>query len=49
MQIFFWKILWINRLNINPTKWSNTQTIRLEKPTSFLIVFDHFVGWRLMD
>ena len=33
-----------NPLSAGPTKWSNTQTIRRQKPTSCLIVFDHFVG-----
>ena len=33
----------INPLSANPTKWSNTQTIRRQKPTNGLSVFDHFV------
>ena len=34
----------INPLSANPTKWSNTQTIRRQKPTNCLSVFDDFVG-----
>ena len=32
-------------LSANPTKWSNTlKTIRRQKPTNCLSVFDHFAG-----
>ena len=33
----------INPLSTNPTKWSNTPTIRRQMPTNCLSVFDHFV------
>ena len=34
-----------NLLSANPTEWSNTRkTIRLQKPTNCLSVFDYFVG-----
>ena len=33
-----------NSLSTNPTKWSNTQTIRWLLPTNCLGVFDHVVG-----
>ena len=37
-----------NSLSANSTKWSNTlTTIRWQKPTSCLSVFDHFVGLAL--
>ena len=38
----------INPLSANPTKWSNTLKQFVGKlPTSFLSVFDHFVGLTL--
>ena len=46
----------INPLSANPTKWSNiskqfvgisTQTIRRQKPTNCLSVFEHFAGLAL--
>ena len=39
--------LQLNHLSANPTKWSNTQTIRRQQPTNCLSVFDHFVGLAL--
>ena len=35
---------WVNPLNANPTKWSNTLK---HLPTSCLSVFDHFLGLML--
>ena len=37
----------LSPLNANPTKWSNTQTIRQLLSTNCLSVFDHFVGLAL--
>ena len=37
----------VNHLSVNPTKWSNTQTVRRLLPTNCLNVFDHFVGLAL--
>ena len=36
-----------NPLSANPSKWSNTQTIRRQQPTNYLSLFDHFVGLAL--
>ena len=55
MRIFFlsqgktrkgiWKTKRFNPLIVNPTKWSNTLKQFVGKmPTSYLSVFDHFVG-----
>ena len=38
----------INSLSANPTKWSNTQTIRRLLPKNRLSVFDNFVGLALI-
>ena len=50
-DIFFsrtFDLLLLNPLSANPTKWSNTlKTIRRQKPTNCLSVFDHFVGLAL--
>ena len=37
----------LSPLNANPTKWSNTQTIRQLLSTNCLSVFDHFIGLAL--
>ena len=37
----------INPLSANPTKWSNTETIRRLLPTNRMSVFDHFMGLAL--
>ena len=40
-------MVWNKLLSTNPTKLSNTQTIRRQQPTNGLRVFDHFVGLAL--
>ena len=44
-SFYGYRLFAINPLSANPTKWSNTlkQTIRRQKPTNCLSVFDHFV------
>ena len=44
---FFLPVVSINPLSANPTKCSNTQTIRRLLPTNCFSVFDHFVGLAL--
>ena len=41
------KYFGLTPLNANPTKWSDTQTIRQQQPTNCLSAFDHFVGLAL--
>ena len=36
-------------LSPNPTKWSNTQTVRRKQPTNCLSVSDHFVVLALKE
>ena len=46
----FWRLdLWVkfNPLNVNCTKWPNTQIIRRKKNDESFSVFDHFVGLAL--
>ena len=44
MKVLILKAHVANPLSVNPTKWSNTQTIRWQQPTNCLSVFDHFAG-----
>ena len=41
------RMLWVNPLSANPTKWSNTKTIRRLKSANCFSVYDHFVGLAL--
>ena len=45
LDVFIWNYMKIlNPFSANPTKWSNTQTIRRQQPANCFSVFDHFVG-----
>ena len=44
LRFLILSLIEFNPLNANPTKWSNIQTIRRQKPRNCLSVFDHFAG-----